>query len=90
VLVYHPSAKTFRTAKKPWHDVNIFLLAINVDIKFRRYFEMIQQQPPTTAQLPDDVLVLMRRVLKLVDLLYWGPMPTKGSKGEAIRAEGCS
>jgi hypothetical protein len=68
------------------HDVNIFLVAINADIKFRRYFKMIQQQPPTTA-LPADVLMLMRRVVELVDLLYWAPVPTKGSKGEEIRAE---
>ena len=47
---------------------------------------MIQQHPPTTA-LPDDVLALMRRVVELVNLLYRAPVPTKGSKGYAIRAE---
>jgi hypothetical protein len=66
--------------------VNIFLVALNAEIKFRRYFKMIQQDPPTTA-LPDDVLALMRRVVELVDLLYWVPVPTKGSKGSAILAE---
>ena len=67
-------------------DVNIFLVAINAEIKFRRYFKMIQKQPPMTA-LPDDVLALMHHVIELVDLLYWVPVPTKGSKGEAILAE---
>ncbi|KAF8801382.1 hypothetical protein BYT27DRAFT_7115088, partial [Phlegmacium glaucopus] len=67
-------------------DVNIFLVAINAEIKFRRYFKMIQQHPPTTA-LPDDVLALMRRVVELVDLLYWIPVPMEGSKGHAILAE---
>ncbi len=62
------------------HDLNTFLVAINAEIKFRRYLKMIQEHPPTTA-LPDDVLALMRRVVELVDLLYWVPVPTKGSKG---------
>ena len=47
---------------------------------------MIQEYPPTTP-LPDDVLALMRRVVELVDLLYWAPVPTKGSKGYTIVAE---
>jgi hypothetical protein len=29
----------------------------------------------------------MRRVVELVDLLYWEPVPTKGSKGYAILAK---
>jgi hypothetical protein len=47
---------------------------------------MIQEHPPTTP-LPDDVLALMRRVVELVDLLYWDPVPTKGSKGYTMLAE---
>lgn len=47
---------------------------------------MIQQQPPTTP-LPDDVLALMRRVVELVDLLYWVPVPTEGSKGHAVQTQ---
>ena len=47
---------------------------------------MVQEYPPTTP-LPDDVLALMRRVIELVDLLYWTPVPTKGSEGYAIVAE---
>lgn len=46
---------------------------------------MIQRLPPTTA-LPDDVLALMHRIIELIDLLYWAPVPKKGSKGEAILA----
>jgi hypothetical protein len=65
--------------------VNIFLVALNAEIKFRRYFEMIQQLPPTTP-LPNDTLRLMQRVIDLVDLLYWVPVPKKGSKGEAKMA----
>ena len=33
--------------------------------------------------LPGAVLDLMERTVKLVDLLYWKPMPTEGSHGEA-------
>jgi hypothetical protein len=47
---------------------------------------MIQQHPPTTP-LPDDILELLHRVVDLVDLLYWMPVPTKGSKGCAMQAE---
>ena len=65
-------------------NLNILLVAINAEIKFRRYLKMIQEDPPTTA-LPDDVLALMRRVVELVDLLYWVPVPTKGSKGYTIK-----
>jgi len=36
--------------------------------------------------LPDDVTNLMHRTADLIDLLYWRPIPTKGSKGEAIAA----
>ncbi|KAM6495239.1 hypothetical protein JOM56_009862 [Amanita muscaria] len=60
--------------------VNVFLVAINADIKFRRYFRMAEQLPP----LPPDVIELMRRVTYLIDLIYWEPVPTKGSKGEVI------
>ena len=37
--------------------------------------------------LPDDVLALMRCVIELVDLLYWKPVPYKGSKGDEILAQ---
>ena len=47
---------------------------------------MIQAHPHTPA-LPDDVVELMHRVIELVSLLYWVPVPTKGSKGHTIFAE---
>jgi len=49
--------------------LNIFLVAINAQIKFRRYFRIIPE--PHANPLPDDVHVLMRRVDELVELLYW-------------------
>jgi hypothetical protein len=36
--------------------------------------------------LPDNVMNLMHRTVDLIDLLSWTPVPTKGSKGEAIAA----
>ncbi|KAI0274316.1 hypothetical protein BGY98DRAFT_994280, partial [Russula aff. rugulosa BPL654] len=52
-------------------------------VKFHRYLQMITQNPPTTP-LPNDVLNLMHLTVKLVDLLYWKPVPTKGSPGEPV------
>ncbi|RDB27894.1 hypothetical protein Hypma_002215 [Hypsizygus marmoreus] len=62
---------------------NVFLIALNAEIKFRRYFRRTQQSSP----LPDDVVALMRRTMDLVDLIYWIPVPKKGSPGEEIVAE---
>jgi len=46
---------------------------------------MSAQDP--SVSLPADVLILMRRTLELVDLLYWMPTtPTKGTPGEKIMA----
>jgi len=38
------------------------------------------------TSLPDDILTLMHHVIELVNLLYWVPVPTKGSKGYAFMA----
>ena len=65
--------------------INIFLIILNADIKFQRYFEMIRLDPPPMP-LPEDVANLMYRTADFIDLLYWRPVPTKGSKGEAIVA----
>ena len=43
---------------------------------------MIHENPPAIP-LPTDVLSLMDRTNKLVDLLYWTPTPSEGSKGAA-------
>jgi hypothetical protein len=78
-----PFRHVFQNRDHTQYKLNIFLVAINAEIKIRRFFKMIEQHPPPTA-LPDDVLALMRRVEELVDLLYWVPEPTMGSKGHAI------
>lgn len=53
-------------------NLNIFLVILNADIKFRRYFQMVGMAP-----LPNDVLALMKSTMELVDLLYWMPVPSK-------------
>jgi len=67
-------------------ELNVFLVTLNAEIKIRRYFKIIPQDTHVTA-LPDDVLALMHCVLELVNLLYWDPVPTKGSQGETIQAQ---
>jgi hypothetical protein len=64
---------------------NVCLVALNAQIKFRRYLEMVQAQPPPTP-LPQLVLSLIDRTIELVQLLYWKPAPKKGSKGEKVLA----
>jgi len=66
--------------------LNVFLVILSAEIKFHRYLRMISQNPPTRP-LPADVLALMQLTIELVDLLYWKPVPTKGSSGEAVFAE---
>lgn len=68
--------------------LNVFLVILNAEIKFRRYFEMIRQHPPLTP-LPADVLDLMHRTIDLVNLIYWRPVPMKGTKGyeELVKVE---
>jgi hypothetical protein len=67
------------------HRLNIFLVILNAEIKFRRYLQMSARNP--SLSLPADFLSLMRRTLQLVDLLYWmSTTPTKGSPGEEIMA----
>ena len=63
--------------------LNVFLVVMNAEIKFRRYFEIV---PPTTP-LPVDVINLMRRTMDLVDLLYWKPVLKKGSWGATVTAK---
>jgi hypothetical protein len=68
------------------HRLNIFLVILNAEIKFRRYLQMYARNP--SLSLPAVVLSLMHRTLQLVDLLYWMPTtPTKGSPGEKIIAD---
>lgn len=44
------------------------LVALNAEIKFRRYFEMTLHNPPTVP-LPADVLSIMTRTMELMELL---------------------
>ena len=63
--------------------LNVFLVILNAEIRFHRYLHIISQTPPTTP-LPANVLDLIHLTVELVDLLYWKPVPTKGSQGEAV------
>ncbi|KIM84707.1 hypothetical protein PILCRDRAFT_393899 [Piloderma croceum F 1598] len=69
--------------RDPMDRLNVFLVIINAEIKFRRYFAMVQ---PTTP-LPVDVINLMHRTINLVDLLYWQPAPKKGSRVAMVVAK---
>jgi hypothetical protein len=60
--------------------MNVFLVIINAEIKFRHYFKLVCEHPPSTS-LPMDVLDLMRRTIELVDLIYWKPFPEEGTNG---------
>jgi hypothetical protein len=79
-----PRLPTFRhtSRRRPFARLNVFLVILNAEIKFRRYFEMIRSSPPPTP-LPADVLDVMRSTIILVDLIYWRPIPLKGTKGYA-------
>jgi hypothetical protein len=81
-----PPLPTFHHApesRSGFHHLNIFLVILNAEIKFHRYLHMISQNPPAKP-LPADVLSLMHLTVELVHLLYWRPVPTKGSEGEAV------
>ncbi|KAI0298917.1 hypothetical protein BC826DRAFT_88993 [Russula brevipes] len=66
--------------------LNVFFVALNAEIRFRRYLKMVSATPPPTP-LPDHVLSLIHRTIELVRLLYWEPTPTKGSNGERVLAQ---
>jgi hypothetical protein len=58
--------------------LNVFLVALNAEIKFRRYLKKIQNDPPEVS-LPNDVLNLMRLTEVLVDEIYWELKPGEGT-----------
>lgn len=66
----------------PYDRLNIFLVILNAEIKFRRYSQEIQLNNITNV--PQDILTLITRTVKLADSIYWKPVPTKGSPGKAI------
>ena len=80
-----PPFRIMEERKQPYR-LNVFLVALNAEIKFRRYFEMVRRDPPPLP-LPDHVLHLMHRTTELIDLVYWEPVPTKGSHGEEALAQ---
>ena len=53
--------------------VNVFLVTLNAEIKFRRYFDL----DPPADPLPEDVTNLMRQTMELVDAIYWKPVKAK-------------
>ena len=73
---FHHIAKRSNSYK----NLNVFLVILNAEIKFHWYLHIIDQKPPTTP-LPADVLNLIHLTIELVHLLYWNPVPTKGSPG---------
>ena len=62
-------------------EPNPFLIIINADIKFRRYF----RQEPLDIPLPDDIFHLMRRTMDLVELIYWEPEIRRKSSWLGLR-----
>ncbi|TFK69936.1 hypothetical protein BDN72DRAFT_839693 [Pluteus cervinus] len=59
--------------------LNPFLVMINAEIKFRRYLRM--SYPP----LPADVMELINKTIKLVDLIYYNPVPTPNTFGARLQ-----
>ncbi|KAF5373278.1 hypothetical protein D9615_007399 [Tricholomella constricta] len=66
--------------------LNIFLVILNAEIKFRRYSQ--ENQLNNFPALPQDILTLITRTIELADLIYWQPVPTEGSPGKAILDQG--
>jgi hypothetical protein len=61
-------------------QLNVFLVVINAEIKFRHYFEMVHKYPPSTP-LPEYMLSIMHKTINLVDLMYWRPSLREGTAG---------
>jgi hypothetical protein len=60
--------------------LNVFLVALNAEIKFQHYFRMVAPSTP----LPQGVIKIMQKTIELVDCLYWAPEPGKSAKGKAV------
>jgi len=52
--------------------LNVFLVVLNAEIKFRRY-----RRIGTMPKLPADVEELMDKTIELVELIYWKPEKKK-------------
>ena len=67
--------------RDPTSGLNVFLVALNAEIKFRRFKLLFQGW----AHLSPDHAILAELTIKLVSLLYWRPRtPAKGSRGEQV------
>jgi hypothetical protein len=75
-----------QSSRQGINQLNVFLVIINAEIKFQHYFQMVHEDPPITP-LAEDVLSLMHRTIDLVKLIYWRPLPRKGTEGYKILAE---
>lgn len=71
-----------RQQRVQYDRLNIFLVILNAEIKFRRYSQEIQLN--SFPNVPQDILRIITRTLELADLIYWKPVPTEGSPGKAI------
>ena len=65
--------------------VNVFLVAINAQMKFKQFKAMYQEQP---LPLPSDHVVLVERTLELVDLFDWKFKKPKASRSR-INLDDC-
>jgi hypothetical protein len=66
-------------------SLNVFLVVLNAEIKFRRYRRM-----GTMPQLPEDVEKLIDETIRLVQLIYWKPEKnTPYHKLVALSLHGC-
>ena len=62
---------SFDYHRRNYANLNPFLVILNAEIKFRRYFR--QQQPPPLP-LPADPMTLIQLTTELVKLIYWDPI----------------
>ena len=60
-------------------ESNPFLVILNAEIKFRRYFRQVQPPP---LQLPTNVMNLVHLTTQLVKLVYWVPVTRPNTKAE--------
>ena len=63
-----PRYPAFTHAERASLSLNVFLVILNAEIKFRRYRRM-----GAMPRLPEDVEKLMDETIKLVQLIYWKP-----------------
>jgi len=79
-----PTFKHTSQSRTQMNQLNVFLVILNADLKFRNYLSTIQHHPPATP-LPNDVLVLIHKTTELVDLIYWTPSPPAKSQRSMIQ-----